>query len=465
MRKTLFGDRAFYKRLFALMLPIMLQNGITNFVNMLDNIMIGSVGTTQMTGVAVTNQLLFVFNLCIFGVVSGAGIFGAQFFGKGDHEGVRHTMRFKLIAGILLTAVGILLFICGGRALLQLYMQGEQNVTDVTETMRHATDYLHIMLFGLIPYAITQCYSSTLREAGRSTPPMVAGTIAVFVNLVFNYLLIFGKFGFPMLGVKGAALATFLSRFVELAILACWAHAHTALFPFLKGVYRSLYVPKQLMVQLLAKGFPLMLNETLWGAGVAAVTQCYSLHGLNAVAACNISQTFWNVFSIAYMAVGVAISIIIGQLLGANQLKEAKAASYKLLTISFLLAVGVALLYCVCAEFIPLAYNTSADIRHLATRLMQITALAMPFDAVAHSSYFTLRSGGKIMITFLFDSGCMWAVNFVLAFVLSEYTALPFTAIFAVVQAVAIIKSVLGIILVRKGFWVKNIVAKEETIS
>ena len=465
MWHKLIGDRAFYKRLFALMLPIMLQNGITNFVNMLDNIMIGSVGTAQMTGVAVTNQLLFVFNLCIFGVVSGAGIFGAQFFGSGDHNGVRHTIRFKLIAGILLTAFGIALFIFGGNTLLQLYMQGEQSLTDTAETMRHATDYLHIMLLGLVPYAITQCYSSTLREAGRPTPPMVAGTIAVCLNLLFNYLLIFGKCGFPALGVKGAAIATVLSRFLEIAILASWTHSHTQEFPFLPRVYRSLYVPGKLVRQLLAKGLPLMLNETLWAAGIAAVTQCYSLRGLDAIAACNISQTFWNVFSIAYMAVGVAISIIVGQLLGANQLEEAKASSYKLLTISFVLALVVGLLYGICAEFIPLAYNTTDDVRHLATRMMQITALAMPFDALAHSAYFTLRSGGKIMITFVFDCGCMWTVNFVLAFCLSHYTSLPILAIFAVIQAIAIIKAIAGVLLVKNGFWVKNIVSKEEVAS
>ena len=285
------------------------------------------------------------------------------------------------------------------------------------------------------------------------------------MNLVFNYLLIFGKCGFPALGVKGAAIATVLSRFVEVAILASWAHSHTQEFPFLPRVYRSLYVPGKLVRQLLAKGLPLMLNETLWAAGIAAVTQCYSLRGLDAIAACNISQTFWNVFSIAYMAVGVAISIIVGQLLGANQLKEAKASSYKLLTISFVLALVVGLLYGICAEFIPFAYNTTDDIRHLATRMMQITALAMPFDALAHSAYFTLRSGGKIMITFVFDCGCMWAVNFVLAFCLSHYTPLPILAIFAVMQAIAIIKAIAGVLLVKNGFWVKNIVSKEEVAS
>ncbi len=463
MLKKLVGDRIFYKRIFLLMLPIMLQNGITNFVNMLDNIMIGSIGTAQMTGVAVTNQLLFVFNLCIFGVVSGAGIFGAQFFGSGDHDGVRYTVRFKLLISLLFTVAGMVLFTVCGKPLLMLYMQGDQgSAADAAETLQYASQYLNIMLIGLIPYAISQCYSSTLRESGHPTPPMVAGAIAVGVNLLLNYLLIFGKIGFPRLGVVGAAVATMISRFVELGIIVVWTHRHTTLLPFVDGLYRSLYVPRALVAQLLSKGLPLMLNETLWAAGVAAVNQCYSLRGLDAVAACNISQTFWNVFSIAYMAVGAAIAICIGQLLGANKLDEAKSSAYKLIAISFVLAVGIAVVYGFCAEFIPLVYNTTDEIRRLATRMMQFTALAMPFDAVAHSSYFTLRSGGKIFMTFVFDSGSMWCFNFLLAFLLSHYTTLPVLAIFAIVQSAAVFKSVFGAVMVRNGFWVRNIVVNKE---
>ncbi len=459
MLKKLTGDRAFYRQLLVLMLPIMVQNGITNFVNMLDNIMIGAVGTAQMTGVAVTNQLFFVFNLCIFGAVSGAGIFGAQYFGSGDYEGVRHTFRFKFVFCGLLAAAGIALFVFEGEELLALYMQGEAGSANAAETLNYAKGYMLIMLVGLLPYTIVQCYSSTLRESANPTLPMLAGVAAVVVNLVFNYILIFGKFGAPALGVNGAAIATVLSRFVELAIVMVCSHKDKAKYPFMTGVYRSLYVPKKLIGSLFVKGLPLMVNETLWAAGVAVISQSYSLRGLDAVAASNISQTFWNVFSIAYMAVGVAIGIILGQLLGANKLKEAKEASGKCIAFAFVIASAVAVVYIVCAEFIPLAYNTEPEIRHLATRLMQITAIAMPFGAVTHSSYFILRSGGKMLITFIFDCGFMWGASVSLAFFLSRFTDISFLWLFAAVQSVDAIKALLGVLLVKKGFWVKNIVA------
>jgi len=457
--KKLIGTKAFYRQLFVLMLPIMIQNGITNFVNMLDNIMIGAVGTEQMTGVAVTNQLFFVFNLCVFGAVSGAGIFGTQFFGSGDHEGVRHTFRFKFMFCLLLSVLGIALFIFWGEDLLMLYMQGEEGVTNAASTLAYAKDYMMIMLIGIIPYAIVQCYSSTLRESANPTPPMAAGVIAVLVNLVFNYILIFGHFGAPKLGVNGAAIATVISRFVELGVIAIWTHTKLDKFSFMRGVYRSMYVPKKLIGGLFVKGLPLMLNETLWASGVAVVSQCYSLSGLDAVAANNISQTFWNVFSIAYMSVGIAVGIILGQMLGANQLKEAKEASGKMITFACAMAVVIGIVYSVCAEFIPLVYNTEPEIRHLATRIMQITAIAMPFEAITHSSYFTLRSGGKMMITFFFDCGFMWCVNVLLAFILSRFTTMPFLWLFATVQLTCVIKAFIGIAVVKKGSWVKNIVS------
>ncbi len=458
MIKTLFGDKAFYKRLALLMLPIMIQNGITNFVNMLDNIMIGQVGTPQMTGVAITNQLIFVFNLCIFGAVSGAGIFGAQFFGKGDYEGVRYTFRFKVLFGGFITLLGIGIFLLLGPNLLQWYMNGESGVTDPHVTMECAREYLQIMMFGLVPFYIVQCYSGTLRESEKPTLPMVAGVAAVLVNLVFNYILIFGRFGAPALGVRGAAIATVLSRYVELAIVVLASHLQTKRYPFMKGVFRSLYIPRHLVRQLLLKALPLMANETVWAAGVAAVNMQYSVKGLDAIAALNISQTFWNIFSIAYMAVGAAIAVILGQLLGANRLQEAKPTAYKLITASFLVCILFGGIYFFAAEFIPMAYNTEPQIRDIATRLMQISAIAMPFDAICHASYFTLRSGGKMFITFVFDCGFMWVGSVFVAWLLCTFTALSFLTVFALVQAVTIGKAALGIFLVRHDFWVKNII-------
>lgn len=457
MRKF-FGTRAFYRRVILLMLPIMIQNGITNFVNMLDNIMVGRIGTVPMTGVAIANQLLFVYILCIFGAVSGAGIFGAQFAGKKDNDGLRHTFRFKLLFCTGLAILSIFVFIFGGDKLIGLYLQGEGTPADAAMALHYGKQYLMIMLIGLIPHAIVQCYSSTLRETGQTVLPMAGGVVAVGVNLVLNYILIFGHFGAPAMGVAGAATATVISRFVELGIVVFWTEFHRQKNPFIIGAFRSMHIPGKLVLAITKKGMPLMLNEALWASGFATLSQCYSVRGLNVVAANNIGHTFFDVFSVAFMAVGAAIGIIIGQMLGAGETEEARTAATQLVTFSVLVGAAVGLLYAVCAKWIPLIYNTNDEVRILAMRLMQISAITMPIDACAHASYFTLRSGGQAFITFLFDSCFMWIISIPVAFVLSHYTSLGILWLYTLVQCLNIFKCILGIALIKKGIWIRNIV-------
>ncbi|MBR5903397.1 MAG: polysaccharide biosynthesis C-terminal domain-containing protein, partial [Clostridia bacterium] len=226
--KKFIGDKAFYRRMLAVALPIMIQSGITNFVSLLDNVMVGQVGTVQMNGVAISNQLLFVFNLCLFGAVAGAGIFTAQYFGSGDKDGVRSTMRYKLIIGVLLCAVAAAVFALFGRELIGLFLHGEGSAEDAAQSLHYGYKYLLIMLAGILPFALSNAYSSTLRETGQTIVPMLGGIAAIFVNLILNYVLIFGHFGAPKMGVAGAALATVISRYVELAVVAGWSHLHTA---------------------------------------------------------------------------------------------------------------------------------------------------------------------------------------------------------------------------------------------
>lgn len=456
--KKFVGTRQFYKTVLTLMFPIMIQNGITNLVNMIDNVMIGSVGTTELNGVAVSNQLFFVFNLCVFGAVSGAGIFGAQFFGNNDVQGVRHTFRFKIIFSTLLTVLGVLAFSFFGKDLIMLYLKGEGDVAYASASLGYAQDYMKIMLIGLLPYSLVQCYSSTLREGGQPLVPMYSGLVAVFVNLIGNYILIFGHFGAPRLGVMGAAIATVISRYAELLVVAVWTYKNHANFPFILGVFKSLKVPFSLVKGIFKKGFPLMLNETLWALGIAFLNQLYSLKGLDVVSANQISQTFFNVFATAFMAVGVAIGIILGQMLGAGDKEGAKEASTKLIAFSVFVSVLVATAFFVCALFIPNFYKTTNEIRSLATAIMQITALAMPLEAFVHASYFTLRSGGQAFVTFLFDSCFVWIVSIPVVWSLCTFTSISILPLYAISQGLNLIKCLIGFYFVKKGVWIKRIV-------
>ncbi len=441
--------------------PIIIQNGITNFVSLLDNIMVGRVGTEQMSGIAIVNQLLLVFNLAIFGAISGAGIFGAQFFGCGNHKGVRQTFRFKLYICAAIVLLGVLIFLCGGERLILLYLHGEGNEAALEATLGFGRQYLLVMLIGLLPFTVEEIYASTLRECGETKLPMIAGVVAVCVNLVLNYLLIFGKLGFPKLGVVGAAAATVVSRYVQAAIIILWTHTHADRMPFIVGVYREWKIPGQLAGNIIAKGMPLMVNEILWAAGTAALNQCYSMRGLEAVAALNISSTISNLFNIVFMAMGSAISIIVGQLLGAGKMEEARDTDTKLIAFSVFSCLVLGGIMFLASPFFPRLYNTTDTVRTLAMRLLQVAACCMPIWAFMHSTYFTLRTGGKTIVTFLFDSVFLWAVTTPVAFVLSRYTGLPIIPLYLSCQLLDLIKCAIGFVLVKKGVWVNNIVAAD----
>lgn len=458
MLKRFIGDRAFYRRALLVAIPILIQNGITNFVSLLDNIMVGQVGTAQMSGVAIVNGLLFVFNMCVFGASAGAGIFTAQFYGSRDDDGIRYTFRFKVMICAALAVTGIGLSVFFGRELITLYLRGDGDAETVAAAMEYGMGYLRIMLLGLLPFALSNAYASTLRETGETFVPMIAGVAAVGVNLGLNYVLIFGHFGAPELGVEGAAIATVVSRYVELGIVSLWTHLNPRKNPFIRGVYRSSHIPGKLFKAICIKGMPLLANEVLWSTGMAFLNQCYSVRGLDVVAAFNISTTICNLASVAFMAMSCSVGILMGQMLGSGATEaEIRDANRKLIAMSVASCAIFGSLMAATSGIFPEIYNTTNAVKSIATALICVTAAIMPFNAYTTSCYFTLRSGGKTAVTFLFDSCFVWVIIVPIAFCLSRFTALPIIPLYAICQATDLLKCAIGYYMLKKGSWIQNL--------
>ena len=451
------GDRAFYRTTASIVVPIIIQNTVSNVVSLLDNVMVGQVGTLEMSAVAIINQLMFVFNLCIFGGLAGPGIFSTQYVGAGDTEGVRACFRLKLWLGLIMGAAAIGIFTLMPGQLISIYLT--ESGDDATRVMSSARDYLAVMVAGLIPFGLTTSYAMTLRENGETRLPMVASVTAICVNLVGNWLLIFGNLGCPVMGVTGAAVATVVSRFVELAIIVIASHRRSDRFLFVKGLYRTMRVPAQLLKKVAIKGGPLLVNEFLWSSGLAAILACYSLRGITPIAASNIASTVNNLFNVVFLSMGNAVSIMVGQALGARENEKAKDLAWKLMATTFLSAVVMGLLMLLIAPLIPQIYNTTEEVRSMATDLLRILAVFMPVFSIGHVCYFTLRAGGRTMITFFFDCVFTWAGNYLCAYILVHFTALDVVTVYACVQCMDILKDIIGVVLVKKGIWIRNIVA------
>lgn len=459
LRERMFGDRDFYAQVVAVVVPIIIQNTVSNVVSLLDNVMVGRVGTLQMSAVAIVNQLLFVFNLCIFGGLAGAGIFATQYAGAHDDKGVRDCFRVKWMIALSMLACALVVLIAFPKRLIGMYLAQETAQADAAATLGFGMDYLTVMLWGLLPFSVSQVYASTLREVGETRLPMFASVAAILVNLVFNYFLIFGKCGFPELGVTGAAIATVLSRYVETAVIMVYTHMKSHHFGFIRGAYRSLRVPKPLMISILRRGTPLLVNEFLWSSGMAVLLQCYSVRGLDVVAACNIATTVSNLFKVVFLSMGNAVAIMVGQALGANDIERAKNCTWRLMTLSVGSNLIMATLLALFAPAIPNIYNTEPHVRQIATQLIYVVAVMMPAYSFSHCCYFTLRSGGKTIITFLFDSVFTWCVNVPAAWLLAYKTGLGIVPLYFGVQALEMVKVVVGFVLVKKGVWIHNIVA------
>ena len=382
-KKKYIGDWDFYQKYLLLAIPMILQNAITNLVSFLDNIMVGQLGTEQMSGVAIVNQLIFVYNLAIFGAVSAASIFGAQYFGKGNHKG--H------------------MFLTKGSALISLYLTDTVGNGATDLALQYGLEYLAIMMVGLIPFAVNQSYATNIKETGQTFIPMLASFVAVGTNAILDYLMIFGIGPFPELGVQGAALATVIARYIEALIVVIWAHIHRGKNRYLEGAYTGFGIPLAELKAILIKGFPLMMNEVLWAAGMTTVTQCYSVRGLDVVAGLNIASTITNLFNIVYLQLGSCISIVVGQYLGAGKLEDAKDADNKMIVFSVFCCVS-----CICI--------------------------------------------------FLFDSVFTWVIVVPAAYLLAHFTGLGIVSIYFLVQGTELIKVIIGYLMVKSNVWVVQMV-------
>ena len=456
MIKKYIGDKVFYKMLFVVAVPIILQNFITNLVNMIDNIMVGSLGTEQVSAVAIVNQLIFVFNLAIFGAVSGAGIFTSQYFGKNDDEGIRYTIRFKAFVCSAMLAVALLIFIFFDKFLINLYLHDGSYDCDKDLALNYARKYLRIILIGFLPYVVTQIFASTLKETGETFVPMIAGILAVATNTISNYFLIFGVAFFPKLGVEGAAWGTVISRFVEFTVVFVYIRVKLNKHTFFRGALRSLYIPFNILGKFAAKGVPLLINEIVWSVGMSFLTMCYSSYGLAVVAACSISSTVVNLLNITFRSLGIATGIILGKDLGANDFDRAVSNMHKLNFFALVVSAVIGLITFFASDYVPYLYNVSSESERWAVYFIKASAIFMPFLCYENSAYFTLRAGGRIFITSIFDGYFVLIVCGGIAFVLKGIA--PISVTYVAVEATNVLKAALGFVLLKKKVWVRNLV-------
>ncbi len=446
--RSFIGDRVFYKRLFAISFPIVLQQLLTSSLQLIDNLMVGSLGELAIGSVSVVNQLYFVMILITFGALGGAGIFTAQYFGSNDIDKLRQTFRFKLIVAIVLVILSLVVFSFLGEYLIGFF-------TKNPVTISGGLDYLNIVKWSMLPWAFSIAISTTFREIGITKPLLRITIAAIITNTVLNYLLIFGHFGFPELGIAGAAYGTLASRFVEFGLMFILLVRKGKIFnTSLTSIFK---IEKFVLKAIIIMAIPLLLNEFFWSMGQTMFLQSYSTRGDNALAAMNITNAISQLVFVTFGGIGTGIAVLVGNTLGKNELDQAKDNAKKVIAFAVAFAVFTGILLFVFSFFLLDLYDISEETRWIASNNIRINAIFIPVFSFNVSMYFTLRAGGDTRSTMMMDSGYMWVIQVPAIILLSRLTNLSVISLFLIVQLLELPKSVFALSRYKKENWVRNL--------
>jgi putative MATE family efflux protein len=448
MIKEWIGDRAFYHRLFAISLPLVLQQLLTASIQIVDNIMVGQLGETAIGAVGVVNQLFFVVIITSFGVMSGSTIYMAQYFGAKNKEKLQQTFHFTLLAAMAVAVVSFVMFTLFGERLVGLF-----TTNPVTTT--HALDYIAIIRFGLFAFAISIAISSSLRVVGITKPILWISVVTIVLNTVLNAILIFGLLGFAAYGVIGAAVATLIARVIE-ALLSLWyLMRRQSIFTF--QLSRLLAIEFQLVKAVVIIGLPLLLNEFLWSLGQTTYLYAYATRGDAALAAMNVTNSISQITFVMFQAIGTAAAVFVGNKLGENDLAGAMGNAKKLILIATALAIAVGLVQFMISFVVLDLYSVDQVTKLAAQFNIRVNAAFVPLYTMNVTMFFIIRSGGDTLGTFLMDSGFMWVVAVPVALGLAFLTALPITWMFLIIQGTEFFKVLFAYTRFNQKRWVKNL--------
>lgn len=462
--KSMLKDKAFLSKTLAITVPIALQNLLNNVLNLVDTLMIGRLGVTTVAAVGLANKVFFVFTLLMFGICSGSGILASQYYGKRELVNIQRVLKMSLIIGVGAS----FLFVISGVFFPQLVMR---IFTPSEDTIKIGATYLIIIAFSYPLTAVTNCYVAVLRSMNYVKLPVVITSIAILVNVVFNYGLIFGKLGMPELGVAGAAIATLLARVVEVSALLIIVYNHKAGDGGVGDFVHTKYIKaKENGVAFLHRAFvskylntaaPVIANEFMWGLGVTMYSLVYGRMGVDATAAITITSTVEQVALVFFFGICSAAAVILGNEMGADDLKRAEQhAKYYMVLLFFITLIGAAVTLLV-KEPVIMIFNMSDTVNHYIRLCITAFALYMPVRMLNCLIIVAiLRSGGDTKAALFLDVSSVWLIGIPMAVLGGLVLHLPIYLVYIMITTEEIYKFIFGMLRYRKKKWLKNIVAE-----
>ena len=444
-------NKKFYKTLITLCIPIIIQNLLSNLINMIDTVMVGGLGEVSVASIGIANQYFFLYNMALSGIIGGAGLFIAQFYGKNDKENIRKITALSVISSVVLGIGFLLVAIFSPKFIINFFSNDK-------EVIKVATNYFSIIGFCYPIIAISTVFSMGSRSIRNPKLGMICSTISLSINIILNYIFIFGKLGMPALGASGAALATVIARIVELILLISYIY-------FIKDDYELRFtfrdvklINKDLSRAYISKTIPTFLNDTLWAFGTVLYAVAYSRAGTSAIAASQIASSTGNFFIITAVCIAIGSSIMIGNELGADNIKKAVQYSKKF---SILVTVAGALFGGLLILSIPVLLKIFSVSATLAPDIRKIFIVMGVLMALKTFNTFiiigVLRSGGDTKYALFLEMGCMWFVSLPLTF-FAAYKGVPIYILVGLTYTEEVAKFIFGVPRALSKKWANNIV-------
>lgn len=447
--KKYFGDRKFVFLVITIAIPIMLQNLVTTSVNLVDSLMVGQLGDAAIGGVAAVNRFFMILNGGIFGLVNAVGIFIAQYYGAKNEEKMKEAFRFSLISTYVVIIPFFLMAFIFPRSILSFFTQDAALI----ET---GVQYLRFSCFTFLPLGISLSISGAMRCIGETKIPLVVSVISVLTNTLFNYCLIFGHFGMPELGVRGAAIATLIARLLEMTILLVLLRFIN--FPFKTKLDELFHISGSLIRQIALKAAPLCMNELLWSGGNAMMLKFYGTRGGVVLSGNAICQTTTDIFYTLFSGMSIATTVMVSHQLGANRLEKAKENGYRMIGVSAIFALTFSSLMFGMSFVVPFLYaSASLEVLSIAQNMIRVQSIFFVVYTLNVQTFFILRSGGDAKSTLILDSGFMWLFTIPVLGFISYFTDINIYLMYALGQSSEFVKLILSATLLRREKWVVNL--------
>jgi len=448
LRQAFIGDRAFYREVILIALPIMLQQLITTMMGFADNVMVGQLSAEVLASVTVANKFYMVIQSVLFGITGGICIFISQYYGANDHEKCQGLFVLNMVSALTIAGIATAIVVLFPRQLLGIFLTEES-------TIAHGLEYLKYVRFSYIPFAVSLACMTALRSIGLTRAPLVISISSVFTNVGLNYVLIFGKLGFPAMAEGGAALATLISRGIEMALFILLIFRGNEYYT---ASWRELHaMSRTLLRQIAARALPLLANEILWSTGMTTLFWAYSKVHEPYIAALSLVEMSSNIAFVVFGGLGVSISVMIGKRLGAGHFDEARGNARKLVAFACAFSLTTAALMMILAPLVPHLVNVSDEISRMAALMMRIQAAFYIVITINVSCFLIFRAGGDTRSALIIDSGFVWFFTVPIAVLLALVIRPPLPTFYLIIQTCELVKLVVAVRYFRKERWVRNL--------